>query len=67
MSQPINTLMTNDLRTLLPIYKYVDDWTLYQVTKSSQPQSHIHLQQSIDKQHQWFKENNMKLIVEKTQ
>ena len=58
-------VMVNDLRTELPMYKYVDDCTVFEVVSRSALESQT-LQQVLDQISDWTKANNMKLNVSKT-
>ena len=58
-------VMVNDLSTVLPLYKYVDDCTVYEAISASATDSSI-LQQEIENITQWTSANNMKLNVKKT-
>ena len=58
-------VMVNDLSTELPLYKYVDDCTVYETISASAIDSSI-LQQEIENITQWTSANNMKLNVNKT-
>ena len=55
--------MVNDLRTDLPLYKYVDDYTIYEVVTKGE--SSI-LQNELSKIVEWTNSNNMKINVTKT-
>ena len=55
--------MINDLGSHLPMYKYVDDCTIYEIISKPSTSS---LQTSIDNISEWTKNNNMKLNVQKT-
>lgn len=57
-------VMINDLETNLPIYKYVDDCTIYEIVSRSSPNSS--LQSNIDTINDWTERNNMRLNVSKT-
>ena len=57
--------MVNDLSTALPLYKYVDDCTVYEAISASATDSST-LQQEIENITQWTSANNMKLNVKKT-
>ena len=56
-------LMIDDLRTLVPTYKYVDDTTLYKVTTDVK---NTELQEAVDEIARWSKSNCMKLNTTKT-
>ena len=58
--------MVNDLSTELPMYKYVDDCTVFEVLSATDADSPI-LQQEIDNINTWTNANNMKLNVQKKQ
>ena len=58
-------VMVNDLSTVLPLYKYVDDCTVYEAISASATDSST-LQQEIENITQWTSANNMKLNVKKT-
>ena len=55
--------MINDLRSHLPIYKYFDDCTVYEIVSRSSTSS---LQSSIDNISEWTDYNNMRLNVKRT-
>ena len=55
--------MIDDLRTLVPTYKYVDDTTLYKVTNDVE---NTDLQEAVDEIANWSKMNFMKLNTTKT-
>jgi len=57
-------VMTNDLQTTLPLYKYVDDCTVYEIISSSSHNSM--LQATIDSINNWTEHDNMCLNVFKT-
>ena len=57
-------VMINDLQTTLPLYKYVDDCTVYEIISSSSHNST--LQATIDSINTWTEYNNMCLNVFKT-
>lgn len=56
-------LMINDLRTDVPTYKYVDDTTLYKISKDPSDSS---LQKAVDYVSSWSRANHMKLNTSKT-
>ena len=56
-------IMINDLKTICPTYKYVDDTTIYEVCK---PNTTSNLQEAVDTALIWSTENNMKLNPKKT-
>ena len=56
-------VMVNDLLTDLPLYKYVDDCTIYEVVTKGE--SSI-LQNELNKIIEWTNSNNMKINVTKT-
>ena len=56
-------VMVNDLRTDLPLYKYVDHCTIYEVVTKGE--SSI-LQNELNKIIEWTNSNNMKINVTKT-
>ena len=58
-------VMVNDLSTALPLYKYVDDCTVYEAISASATDSST-LQQEIENITQWTSANNIKLNVKKT-
>ena len=58
-------VMVNDLRSDLPLYKYVDDCTIYEVISTSLYQPSI-LQNELNKIIEWTDSNNMKINVIKT-
>ena len=58
-------VMVNDLRSTLPLYKYVDDCTVFDIFLSSTPESSV-LQSELDKITEWTRSNNMKVNVSKT-
>ena len=57
------TVMIDDLRTPIPIYKYVDDTTLSEIIRKQQESM---MQQSIDIALNWTKTNYMRINVSKT-
>ena len=57
-------VMINDLQTTLPLYKYVDDCTVYEIISRSSHNST--LQDTIDSINTWTEYNNMCLNVFKT-
>ena len=57
-------VMINDLKCNLPLYKYVDDCTMYEIVSRSSPSST--LQSNIDTISDWTERNNMRLNVSKT-
>ena len=58
-------VMINDLSATLPLYKYVDDVTLFEVVPLSSIEPPV-LQRELDKICEWTSSNNMKLNVTKT-
>ena len=56
-------VMVNDLRTDLPLYKYVDDCTIYEVVTKGESSM---LQNELNKIIEWTNSNNMKINVTKT-
>ena len=56
--------MINDLDCNLPIYKYVDDCTVYEIIPRSSTTSSLQL--AIDQITEWTEYNNMSLNVKKT-
>ena len=56
--------MINDLTTTAPIYKYVDDCTVFEVTSHSSASSD--LQTHLDSINQWIVNNNMRINAKKT-
>ena len=57
-------VMINDLTTTAPIYKYVDDCTVFEVTSHSSSSSD--LQTHLDFINQWIVDNNMRINAKKT-
>ena len=57
-------VMINDLQTTLPLYKYVDDCTVYEIISNSSHNSS--LQATIDSINNWTEHNSMCLNVSKT-
>ena len=57
-------VMINDLTTTAPIYKYVDDCTVFEVTSHSSASSD--LQTHLDSINQWIVNNNMRINAKKT-
>ena len=57
-------IMINDLDCNLPIYKYVDDCTVYEIIPQSSTMSSFQL--AMDQITQWTECNNMSLNVKKT-
>ena len=65
LSGPKNFLAhINDLSTPCPIYKYVDDSTIFEICT---PGSVSALQESADIATQWSKDNDMRVNASKTQ
>ena len=56
-------VMVNDLRSDLPLYKYVDNCTIYEVLFEAKPSV---LQNELNKIIEWSESNNMKINVTKT-
>ena len=56
-------VMINDLWTDLPLYKYVDNCTIYEVVPKAEPSI---LQNELNKIIEWTDSNNMKINVTKT-
>ena len=56
-------VMVNDLWSDLPLYKYVDDCTIYEVLFKAEPSV---LQNELNKIIKWSESNNMKINVTKT-
>ena len=56
--------MINDFTTTAPIYKYVDDCTVFEVTSHSSASSD--LQTHLDSINQWIVKNNMRINAKKT-
>ena len=57
-------VMINDLTTATPIYKYIDDCTIFEVTSQSSATSDI--QRHLDSINQWIKDNNMRINSKKS-
>ena len=57
-------IMINDLTTTLPLYKYVDDCTAYEVV--SRPTNYTMLQTDLNIVNTWTEINNMHLNIKKT-
>lgn len=57
-------VMINDLTTSIPIYKYIDDCTVFEVLTPSRATSTI--QKEVDYINQWSTTNNMRLNIKKT-
>ena len=57
-------VMINDLTTTAPIYKYVDDCTVFEVTSHLSASSD--LQTHLDSINQWIVNNNMRINAKKT-
>ena len=57
-------VMINDLSTSLPIYKYIDDCTIFEVVTPASATST--LQKEVDQINQWTVSNNMRLNTKKT-
>ena len=57
-------VMINDLTTTAPMYKYVDDCTVFEVTSHSSASSD--LQTHLDSINQWIVNNNMRINAKKT-
>ena len=57
-------VMINDLSTIAPIYKYVDDCTVFEETSHSSASSD--LQTHLDSINQWIVNNNMRINAKKT-
>ena len=57
--------LINDLKPPLPLYKYVDDSTTYDIIKKSSPDNN-RLQHTIDMIAQWTVSNDMKINAQKT-
>lgn len=57
-------IMINDLTTTLPLYKYVDDCTAYEIISRST--NNVTLQTDLNSVNTWTETNNMRLNVKKT-
>ena len=57
-------IMINDLTTTLPLYKYVDDCTAYEVVSRST--NYTMLQTDLNIVNTWTETNNMRLNIKKT-
>lgn len=57
-------IMINDLTTTLPLYKYVDDCTAYEIISRST--NNATLQTDLNNVNTWTETNNMRLNVKKT-
>ena len=58
-------IMARDLASTLPLYKYVDDGTIFEVVKN-EINSSSRLQDEINDIQKWVNENDMKINEEKT-
>ena len=59
-------VMINDLQTNIPLYKYVDDCSTYEIVSKSSHDSWPWLQANINTVNDWTNHNNMRLNVSKT-
>ena len=58
-------VLIDDLKPPLPLAKYVDDSTTFDIVKKSDPNPQ-RLQESINKTTQWTQDNDMKINTQKT-